>query len=110
MLLLNNLEFKRLDKIIYNGINISASFGKIILINGKNGSGKTTLLKTIANVLEPTNGEIFWIGKNIKKNLFNFFSNTTFIMDKPTSSKNLTVLENILFWKNLSMSNISIDE
>ena len=89
MLLLNNLEFKRLDKIIFNKINISASAGKIILINGNNGAGKTTLLKTIVNILEPTNGEIFWMGKKIKKNLFNFYSNTTFIMDKPTSSKTL---------------------
>ena len=110
MLLLNNLEFKRLDKIIFNKINISASAGKIILINGNNGAGKTTLLKTIVNILEPTNGEIFWMGKKIKKNLFNFYSNTTFIMDKPTSSKSLTVLENIYFWKNLSISKITFDE
>ena len=110
MLLLNNLEFKRLDKIIFNEINISASSGKIILINGNNGSGKTTLLKTIVSILEPTNGEIFWMGKKIKKNLFNFYSNTTFIMDKPTSSKSLTVLENIYFWKNLSISKITFDE
>jgi len=110
MLLLNNLEFKRSDKIIFKDINISASTGKIILINGNNGSGKTSLLKTIINVLEPTNGEIFWMGKKIKKNIFNFFMNTTFIMDKPTSSRNLTVIENILFWKNLTMSKISLDE
>tara|TARA_B100000686_G_C16237274_1_gene687851 strand:- start:14 stop:628 length:615 start_codon:yes stop_codon:yes gene_type:complete len=110
MLLLNNLEFKRSNKIIFKDINISASTGKIILINGNNGSGKTSLLKTIVNVLEPTNGEIFWMGKKIKKNIFNFFMNTTFIMDQPTSSKNLTVIENIFFWKNLTMSKISFDE
>ena len=110
MLLLNNLEFRRSENIIFNDINISASPGKIILINGSNGSGKTTLIKTIVNILEPTSGEIFWMGKKIKNNLFNFFTNTTFIMDKPTSSKNLTVEENISFWKNISLSKISLDE
>ena len=54
MLLLNNLEFKRLDKIIFNEINISASAGKIILINGNNGAGKNNI-SYIPNVLGVTN-------------------------------------------------------
>ena len=110
MLLLNNLEFIRSNKIIFENINISASPGKIILLKGKNGSGKTTLLKTIINILKPTNGEIFWMGKKIKKNIFNFYKNTTFIMDKTTSSRDLTIMENISFWKNLSLSSINSEE
>ena len=110
MLLLNNLEFKRSEKTIFENISFSANSGKIILLKGSNGSGKTTLIKTIINILEPTNGEVFWMGEKIKKNIFNFYKNTTFIMDKTTSSANLTIMENISFWKNLSLSKIKKDE
>ncbi len=110
MLLLNNLEFKRAEKTIFENINFSANSGKIILLKGSNGSGKTTLIKTIINILEPTNGEVFWMGEKIKKNIFNFYKNTTLIMDKTTSSASLTIMENISFWKNLSLSKIKKDE
>jgi len=70
MLLINNLHLIRSNKIIFKDINIAASAGKIILLKGNNGSGKTTLIKTILNVIEPTNGEIFWLGKKTKKKYF----------------------------------------
>ena len=110
MLLVNDLSFKRLNTNIFSDINISANPGKIIHINGRNGSGKTTLLKTILNILEPSNGEVFWMGKNIKKNLSNLYNSTTFIMDKKTSIQEITVLENIHFWKKFSSSSMNIDQ
>ena len=73
----------------------------MIQIKGRNGSGKTTFLKVILNILEPKSGEIFWKGKNIKKNIFEFYSQTTFIMDNNTSTKNLSVEDNINFCKRL---------
>ena len=57
--------------------------------------------------MESKAGEIFWEGKNIKKNLFNFYNETTFIMDQNTSSRKLTVLDNIDFWRGLSSSKLT---
>ena len=110
MLLANNLTFKRTEKIIFENINISTSPGKITFIKGNNGSGKTTLIKTLVKILEPNTGEIFWMGKKLKKNILNFFNSVTLILDKPTSSSELTVFENIIFWKNISCSNIKKEE
>ena len=110
MLLVNNLSFKRLNTYIFSEINIAVNPGKIIYINGRNGSGKTTLLKTILNILEPSNGEVFWMGKKIKNNLSNFFNASTFIMDKKTSIREISILENIYFWKKFSKSTISDQE
>ena len=110
MLLINNLHLIRSNKIIFNDINIAASAGKIILIQGKNGSGKTTLIKTILNIIEPTDGEVFWLGKKIKNNIFKFYKDTTYIIDKTTSSNSLTVINNISFWRNFFLSTISYDE
>ena len=72
--------------IIYLLLFLAASPGKIVFIKGNNGTGKTTLLKTLVNILEPNYGDIFWMGKKIKNNIFNFYQETTLIMDKPTSS------------------------
>ena len=81
--------------------------GKIIFIRGNNGSGKTTLIKTLAKILEPIEGEIFWMGKKIKKNIFNYFNSTSLILDSPSCTQEMTVIENIKFWKGINSSKIT---
>ena len=109
MLLVNNIQFNRNEKIIFNNISLSVAPNKIVYLTGKNGSGKTTLLKTITNILEPSDGEIFWMGKHLKKNILSFYKNSTLIFDKPSSEPKMTVLENINFWKRIASSDISYE-
>ena len=110
MLLINNLSFARNESKIFENLSLSLSNKKIIQIKGRNGSGKTTFLKVILNILEPNNGEIIWKGKNIKKNIFDFYNQTTFIMDNNTSTRELSIEDNINFWKGLSSSKLNNDE
>ena len=110
MLLINNLSFSRNETKIFENLNLSLSNKKIIRIKGKNGSGKTTFLKVILNILEPNKGEIIWKGENIKKNIFNFYNQTTFIMDNNTSTRDLSVEDNINFWRVLSSSKLNNKE
>ena len=110
MLLINNLSFSRNETKIFENLNLSLSNKKIIQIKGRNGSGKTTFLKVILNILEPNNGEIIWKGKNIKKNIFDFYKQTTFIMDNNTSTRELSAEDNINFWRGLSSSKLNNEE
>ena len=110
MLLANNIVFNRDNKKILNKINLTLASEKIIHVTGNNGVGKTTLLKILTNILEPEEGEVFWDGKNIKKNPFIFYKNLTYIMDKTSSNINLTVIENIFFWMKLFSSSRDIKE
>ena len=110
MLLINNLSFSRNRTKIFENLNLSLNNKKIIQIKGRNGSGKTTFLKVILNILEPNNGEIIWKGKNIKKNIFDFYKQTTFIMDNNTSTRELSVEDNINFWRGLSSSKLNNEE
>ena len=110
MLLINNLSFSRNGNIIFENLNLSLSPRSITQIRGKNGSGKTTLLQLVLNFLECETGEIFWEGKNIKKNIFNFYNQTTFIMDHNTCTRRMTVLDNINFWSGLSSSKLNKNE
>ena len=107
MLLTQNLTLYRSKRKIFEDINLSLSSGKIILLKGKNGSGKTSLIKTILNILEPSTGLIYWKGKILKKNLYDYYNNITYISDKVSSIRQLTVSENISIWKKLFLSNIS---
>ena len=109
MLLINNLSFSRNKTKIFENLNLSLNNKGMMQIKGKNGSGKTTFLKVILNILEPESGEIIWKGKNIKKNIFDFYNQTTFIMDNNTSTRELSVQDNINFWKGLSSSKLNND-
>jgi len=110
MLLINNLSFFRNDTKIFENLNLTLNNKEMLQIKGRNGSGKTTFLKVILNILEPKNGEIIWKGQNIKKNIFDFYNQTTFIMDNNTSTRELSVEDNINFWKGLSSSKLNNEE
>ena len=110
MLLANNLSFTRNNKYIFSDLNLSVSPNKIIHISGRNGIGKTTLIKILANMLVPKTGEIYWNGKNIKKNLKDFFNNLTYIMDIQSSKEEMSVLENTIYWQKLFSSKIKDNE
>tara|TARA_B100000963_G_scaffold347687_1_gene354327 strand:+ start:40 stop:645 length:606 start_codon:yes stop_codon:yes gene_type:complete len=107
MILVKDLSIERSNKKIFENVNLSLGSGKIILLKGKNGSGKTTLLKALLNIIEPSSGAIYWKGKLLRKNLYNFFSHVTYIADKTSSLNKLSVQENINIWKKIFLSNIS---
>ena len=110
MLIVKDLSIERLEKRIFENINLSLSPGNITILKGKNGSGKTTLLKAILNLLEPSFGSIYWKGKLLKKNLYDFYNNVTYIADTTSSLRKLTIKDNIYIWKKFFISNINDDQ
>ncbi len=107
MILVKDLSIERSNKKIFKDVNLSLGSGKIVLLKGKNGSGKTTLLKALLNLIEPSSGTIYWKGKLLKKNLYNFFNHVTYIADRTSSLSKLSVQTNIKIWKKIFLSNIS---
>tara|TARA_B100000886_G_scaffold292255_1_gene218037 strand:+ start:173 stop:778 length:606 start_codon:yes stop_codon:yes gene_type:complete len=106
MILVKDLSIERSNKKIFENVNLSLGSGKIIILKGENGSGKTTLLKSILNLIEPTSGSIYWKGKLLNKNLNDFYNHVTYIADKTTSLRKLTVQDNINIWKKIFLSKI----
>lgn len=61
-----------------------------VLVQGVNGSGKTTLLKMLANLINPTNGEVIF-GQNIK---YGYFSqDVSGLDDGLTNFENLAITD-----------------
>ena len=107
MIIVKDLSIERLDKKIFENINLSLTSGNITILKGKNGSGKTTLLKAMLNIIEPSAGSIYWKGKLLKNNLYDFYNHVTYIADKTSSLRKLTIKDNINIWKRIFLSNIS---
>ena len=110
MLLVQNLSLYRSNIKIFDDVNFSLGSGKIIILKGKNGSGKTSLLKTILFLLQPSSGSIYWKSKIIQKSIYDFYNNLTFIGDKNTSIRQLTIAENIIIWKKIFLSKVGNEE
>lgn len=88
---------KERNRPILNNINLKIKHGETILIKGHSGSGKTSLLKTIAGVIEPTQGAIYINEtslKSIQLNHYRGFVGQTLAEDTPFEG---TILENITF-------------
>ena len=107
MIIVKDLSVERLDKKIFENINLSLAPGNITILKGKNGSGKTTLLKALLNIIEPSFGSIYWKGKLLKKNLYDFYNNVTYIADTTSSLRKLSIKDNINIWKKFFISKIN---
>ena len=107
MLIVKDLSVERIDKKIFENINLSLTPGNITILKGKNGSGKTTLLKAILNLIEPSFGSIFWKGKLLKRNLYDFYNHATYVADTTSSLRKLTIKDNVNIWKKFFISNIN---
>ena len=48
------------------GVDLQVNYGEMTLLVGPSGCGKTTLISIIAGLLNPTDGEVSLLGKNLK--------------------------------------------
>lgn len=55
-----------------NNVSFSIKPGEILGYLGPNGAGKSTTIKILAGLLNPTEGEILYNGKNIKKIIYEY--------------------------------------
>ncbi len=49
------------------GVDVSVDAGELTILRGRSGSGKTTLMNILSALDEPTEGEVFILGKDISK-------------------------------------------
>ncbi len=67
MLKIRNLEAGYGKLRVLKRISMHVDPGEIVTIIGANGAGKTTLLHTIAGLVRPSEGEVFFIDQNLNK-------------------------------------------
>jgi len=84
------------DKVVLDGLNLSAQDGEFISLLGPSGSGKTTALRLIAGFLQPDGGSIAVNGKDIT-NLPVHRRNIGMVFQSYALFPHMTVGQNIAF-------------
>ncbi len=100
------IETKKLTKrfgkqFAVNSIDMKIEKGKIYGLLGKNGAGKTTTMCMLLNLSKPTNGEIFFFGKNYKKDPKEIYSKIGSIIETPGFYENLSAFDNLKVFSKL---------
>lgn len=90
----NNVTKEFKNKAVLKGVSFNIEAGDIYGLIGENGAGKTTLLKLIVNLLKPTSGNIQVLGKEIKKDSYDYLRNMGALIDEPIFYRKLTLYEN----------------
>lgn len=66
MLKVSNVYKSFQNNKVLSGVDFSVDSGEIVTILGKNGAGKTTILNSILKLIQPDEGEILFLNKNIR--------------------------------------------
>ena len=98
---INNVVFRRDQRVIYDGLTASVPRGKITAIVGPSGTGKTTLLRLISGQLNPDAGDISVDGllvRLLKRNaLFELRRRMGMLFQSGALFTELSVFENVAF-------------
>ncbi|MDD8030722.1 MAG: ABC transporter ATP-binding protein [Acidobacteriota bacterium] len=79
-----------------DNISFSVRPGESVGYLGPNGAGKSTTIKILAGLLEPTEGEIFYAGRNVWKNLVWFKQRLGYVPEEPAIYSHLNAYEYLL--------------
>lgn len=93
------------ERYIFDKFNMRIEEGERIAIIGKSGCGKTTLLKLLTGIIQPTKGDVFFSGVNIRDiDLAEMHKRLGFVMQENILF-NTTIRENLLYGKNNATDN-----
>ncbi len=101
------IEFKNIkkaygNKVILDDFNLSVAQGEFVTVIGSSGCGKTTALKMVNGLIEPTSGDIFVDGENIReKNMTEFRRNIGYAIQGSVLFPHMTVEQNVAYVPNL---------
>ena len=109
MIKINNIEFRKNDKLIIDSFSHTFEEGKINFIIGENGVGKTTLLNILAGVFD-SSGEKETKDGNISTENHQYKEKLGFLMETPFFYDNLTPDEFIDLVLSLRKKEVAQDE
>lgn len=97
-IVIKNLSFRYTPESeeILHDINLSVSAGERIAIVGYNGAGKTTLIKLLMRLYDPTEGSIYYHGKDIRSYDLDDYHKKTGVVFQDFKLFGASLLENVI--------------
>lgn len=95
------LELKGITKKFHvfpavNNVSFKVKPSEILGYLGPNGAGKTTTIKMLVGLLKPTNGNIYYMGKNIKDNLYEYKKRIGYVPEESEIYPHLSAYDYLL--------------
>jgi len=98
---IQNMTFKRDERVIYDDISLSIPKGKVTAIMGPSGIGKTTLLRLIGGQLKPESGKILFDQQDIPRlsrhDLYQVRKRMSMLFQSGALFSDMNVYDNIAF-------------
>ena len=102
MLTVDNINYYKNQQKIFENLGFSIGIQSCLILTGKNGSGKSSLLKIIAGIIKPDSGKILWNNQDVSELSAEYLSDIQYIGHKNFLKEQLTVVENLSFYCDLS--------
>jgi len=77
-------------------VSFTVEPGEVLGYLGPNGAGKSTTIKILAGLLDPTDGEIYFEGRNIRKNIYEYKSRLGYVPEQSEIYPHLSGFEYLL--------------
>lgn len=85
-----------------NKLNLEINRGDVFGFLGPNGAGKTTTLRMMTNLVKPTHGRVFILGKEVRTNFLSVIDKVGALLDEPAFYTYLTGYTNLKLLGQLS--------
>jgi len=98
---IENMQFSRGGRVIYDDISLSVKRGSITAIMGPSGIGKTTLLKLIGGQLAPDGGKVVFADEDVhgisRNRLYELRRKMSMLFQSGALFTNMSVFDNVAF-------------
>ena len=96
MIKISNLTHMYGTNTALNNVDLEINKGEIFGLIGHNGAGKSTAIKALVSILEPTSGEIFIDGKDLKTHRLEIKRQIGYVADSPDMFLEMQAIE---YWR-----------
>jgi len=91
------LACERGGRLVFAGLDFTASAGRMLVLRGPNGAGKTSLLRLIAGLADPAGGTLSFEETSLPADTL-LGEHVHFIAHQDAIKLHLSVVENLSFW------------
>ena len=95
LLTVNALSVGNEDGPLISGLDLTLDPGDIVGLLGPSGCGKTTLLKTLAGLIDPVDGRIWFLGRAFHRMPMPTYRRLVAYVDQTPVMLNMSVLDNL---------------
>lgn len=97
MISFKNINKKYGDKFALKDLNLDIKEGEIFGLIGHNGAGKTTAIKILVSAIQPTSGDVFVDGMDLKEHRSIIKKQIGYVSDSPDLFLQMDVMEYLNF-------------